>query len=164
MDKVTSPRVLQPLSCRRGADRWQWISESNLGIFLIKNNSYWLSLLITCLSQVISNWSWYHFIWSPSLLEKVLTNTENPSAPRPNKKCAGESSHRICSSEGCRKQTWKDRTLLLFIVCACVYVCLKCGISVFEPFDVIMSFPLCLPICFSSSLCFSVMSTLLSFE
>lgn len=33
-------------------------------------------------------------------------------------------------------------------------------ISSFKPFDVITSFPLCIPICFLSSSCFPVMSTL----
>lgn len=39
-------------------------------------------------------------------------------------------------------------------------VCVERWISALEPFDVIMSSPLCLPICFSSPLHFSVMSTL----
>lgn len=53
--------------------------------------------------------------------------------------------------KGVENKQWRTERL-------CCSLCVM-WISVFEPFDVIMSFPLCLPICFSSSLCFSVMST-----
>lgn len=62
-----------------------------------------------------------------------------------------EGSHQIFSSLRCWKQTPKNWTLLMPIVCG-----FEMWISLWEPFVVIVSSPLGLPIYFPSSSCFPV--------
>lgn len=47
--------------------------------------------------------------------------------------------------------------VLVWCVSVCVYVCFL--LVILELFDVIMSFPRCIPVCFSPSSRFSIMST-----
>lgn len=95
---------------------------------------------------------------NPTSPEKASKNAKCDKKQNKKKKRAGESSYQICSYTGCQKRTQKGlNPCVVHRACVCVFWNVN---FCFEPFDVIMSFPLCLPICFSSSLCFSVMSTL----